>query len=635
MSFTTEMRAAIRQLPPFLKKLNPEIYNSDNYIVLDFETTNEGKGTASNSSNNIILTVWKRGRAHPNYREGACNRSVRWSSEYELLDLVKDIEAADFIVAHNAKFELSWLKRCGLDINQTLPFCTMIAEYCIAGNRKWELGLDSSLKRRGMGGKMNVVSALIHAGICPSKIPSRWLEHYCITDVEQTEALFLKQRELANHIKLLPVMFTRNIFTVPLIAIEENGIHLDADRVKAVYKNHSDRLAILSLQFDDISGGANPKSGPQMRKLIFEDLGFNPPLDHKKKPFLTPGGELSTSAKVLAKLEPKNNRQREFLKVKNEIGKVRDALSKALRHCLDCVTYTDEHVLYADFNQTVTGTHRLSSTGKLYKMQLQNIPNEFKPLFSPRHDGWLMGEIDEAQLEYRVAVHLGDDEAGKYDIAHKVDAHAFTASIIFEEEWTEVCDDKENPRRKKVRSNSKEHTFKPLYGGQSGTPREKKYYKAFQDKHKGVTAAQDSWKAQVLSKKYLRSASGLLFYWPDTKVTRSGYITNSTNICNYPVQSFATADIVPVAVTYQYHLMRIMKMQSFLVDTVHDSSIGEVHPNEKELYETIGVYSMTDCVTRYCSKVWGIELRVPLEAEAAFKSHWSDDKSWREKYGIV
>src|SRR5207302_5590559 len=178
--------------------------------------------------------------------------------------------------------------------------------------------------------------------------------------------------------------------------------------------------------------------------------------------------------------------------------------------------------VYASINQTVTDTHRLSSSGRRGGFQFHNFDRAFKPLFRARGAGSVMVEADAPQLEFRAAAFLGNDEVAKRDIIEGADIHAFTASIL-----------------KTSRQNAKPHTFKPLYGGMSGTAAEKRYYAAFRAKYKGVYEEQTRWTWEVLNKKQLRIASGLIFYWPDTEISRSGYISNTSSIFNYPVQSFA------------------------------------------------------------------------------------------------
>jgi len=123
-----------------------------------------------------------------------------------------------------------------------------------------------------------------------------------------------------------------------------------------------------------------------------------------------------------------------------------------------------------------------------------------------------------------------------------------------------------------------------------------------------------------------------MFYFPNTRVQEDGYITNSTNICNYPVQCVATADIVPIGVVYQWHLMRVAELESYLINTVHDSSVGEVHPGEVEVFKEIGEWAFTTLIYEYLDRVYGIDFNVPLAAECKMSENWSDTEEWREKY---
>jgi len=108
----------------------------------------------------------------------------------------------------------------------------------------------------------------------------------------------------------------------------------------------------------------------------------------------------------------------------------------------------------ARFNQTQTATHRLSSSGTDYSCQFQNFPRAYKPVFKARHEGWLVGEGDGAQLEFRVAAHLGRDEVALNDCRTGADIHRFTASVL------NNC--KEEEVTKEQRQAAKADTFKPL-----------------------------------------------------------------------------------------------------------------------------------------------------------------------------
>jgi len=613
-------------LPEHIANPNPEIYFDDNYVTYDIETTNLDKGDPRNEDNDVLLHCWRE-------RRSEVVRSL-WANEYECGRVVRGIEDGSFLVAHNAKFELGWLKRAGVDLSRIVVWDTMIAEYVLLGNTKKPLGLDAIAKRYGIGQKENLVSKLIKGGVCPSEIPSHWLESYCKQDVNLTEEVFKIQLELLAERGLLPVMYTRCIMTPVLTDIEFRGMCIDAERVEDEYRRYSTDHKKIVGQMDEFTGGINLRSSKQVAEFIYDELGFSELKNKQGIPIRSAGGGRSTSKETLGKLKASNKRQREFLSLRESEGLLAAALSKSLDFFHGVANEIEEGIFLANFNQCVTATHRLSSSGKpiqfeMYKkpksVQFQNFNRTFKRLFKARNDGWLIGETDASQLEYRVAVFLGQDEAGLRDITDGVDSHAFTASIIYEDNWDEGAYLGGDKEQKGIRTASKAHTFKPLYGGESGTESEQRYYRAFKDKHKDIAATQERWKREVLGTKKLKTVTGLEFSWPDTYMTRSGYITNSTSICNYPVQSFATADIMPIAITYLWHRIKAEGLRSFLVNTVHDSGIAEIHPEEVEKYSDIAELSFTSDVYTYLDTIYNIDFNVPLEAEVEIYTHWSDN----------
>ena len=613
----------ILELPDFLKNPNPDIYLSDNFVVVDFETAGTSFGIARIAENRLVTASWWDNRKKKLYN---C-----YNDEYHQASLLRSIESADYIVAHNAKYELGWLARCGRERGTKIVACTQIAEYVLAGNRRWALDLDSCAARHGLGTKESAVSKCIKAGIPVDYLPRDSVMRYCDTDVLLTRDLWLLQRAAMCSAGLLPVMYTRCLLTPVLEDMERHGMALDLDRVNRVHHTYNTKLAELLREFDEFSGGINPKSPAQMAAFVYGTLKFQVPKDYAGRPMLTPGGIPSTDADAIAALVPKTKKQHHFVQLRGAISKYQETVSKYLRKMKNCVEQ-DGGILYANLNQTIARTHRLTSTGSNYPLQFQNMQRDLKPLFVARNDGWSVVEVDQAQLEYRSAVELAQDRAGMEDIRNKIDSHGITASIIFKDAWDLVKDDKNNPERKKLRTAAKAHSFKPLYGGQSGTPEQREYYEFFLNKHEGIRLLQDSWIEQVMDTGKLRTITGLIFYWPDTKLTKTGYVTNTTAICNYPNQMFATADIVPIGLVYTWHLMKANNMRSFLTNTVHDSQIAEVAPEEMELYSEIAVQSQEKCVVDYIDKVYKYRMTVPLGAEVTASRHWSDSESWQREF---
>lgn len=607
------------KLPEFLTNPDPEIYFSDNFVVIDFETTNKDKGSALNKDNKLLLTVCQHGLVE--------KKQVVWGNEFAIAHVVEACEQADFIIAHNAKFELQWLVRAGLDLTKVVVFDTMIAAYVLSGNRQLPIGLDDTLARHGLAGKNSYVSTLIKGGVCPSEICPRMLEKYCIQDVKGTYELFEQQLDLLQYNGLLKVLYSRCLFTPVLADLERNGMHADTEQVTPAYVENINELLDINAKLDKMTGGINPQSPKQVAQFLYDVLKFDEvkkrgrPL-RGKATAANPEGARKASADVIAALKPTNKKQREFLVLKKVQSKINAAITKTLKPLYNCVNETEDQILFANFNQCITQTHRLSSNGKEYSVQFQNFPRRFKKLFNSRFPGWSIIETDSGQLEFRVAVYLAQDEQGFTDIQNGVDVHAFTASIIFKEEYEECGGDMKSELGKKIRQDSKPHTFKPLYGGQMGTEREMEYYAAFRKKYVQITAMQEKWKHDVLANKELTTITGLKFYWPDTTISARGYIKNSTSICNYPVQMFATADIMPIAVTFLWHYLKAYKLKSFLVNTIHDSAIGEVHPDEIKKYSELGELSFNKDVVSYMEKLYNIEFNMPLECEIDSNDHW-------------
>ena len=166
-----------------------EKYHSDNYLVLDFETTKFPRALSRMPESKLCLSCWK--------YKGVMKHSFK--DEHEQSELVSDVQEADFVVAHNWKFEAGWLKRMGVDLKKVVPWDTMLAEWVLNAGVQAPNGyytLHESAIRRGHKGKLDLVEALWEAGLDTPDISARILLAYCIRDVEACEHIFLQQRKL-------------------------------------------------------------------------------------------------------------------------------------------------------------------------------------------------------------------------------------------------------------------------------------------------------------------------------------------------------------------------------------------------------------------------------------------------------
>lgn len=525
-------------------------------------------------------------------------------SEYEQGRLLDDIKNSSFVVAHHAKFELGWLNRCGAELRDIIVWCTQIAEYVQAGNRKLRggLGLDATLKRYGLGNKMRYVRALIEAGVCPSEIAPLDLGKYCFVDVDRTYDLFIRQRsEMA--VRQTALQYGRCLQAPMLADTETRGVQLDQARVRSTAESTFKQYNGLVDELQDSFGTVNWNSPKQIGELVYGKLGFSELKDHRRQPVRTSSGKPSTSEETLASLRGHTEDQREFQRIYGELAPLKkqvQILEKMLGACEE-----DNGLIYATFNQTVTQTHRLSSSGGRWGFQFQNIARALRSLFRAREKGWVVIDGDCPQLEFRAATDMAHDPVALADILGRIDVHKFTASII-------GCS----------RQDAKPHTFKPLYGGRSGTKRERAYYDAFRARYAVIYNTQMSWVYHVLEHKSLTIPSGLTFYWPDTAVTGSGYITNTPSIFNYPIQSFATADISQLSLLLVWHAIR--GLHSFICNTVHDSGVLEAPLEEVDKIKEIMVHCYTEQIYECLDRLYGYRFNTPLGLGIKTGEYWGE-----------
>ena len=271
--------------------------------------------------------------------------------------------------------------------------------------------------------------------------------------------------------------------------------------------------------------------------------------------------------------------------------------------------------LHVRLLQHRTATGRLSGADP----NMQNMPRggtfPVKRVFISRWEGGKILEADMAQLEFRVAAFLSQDMTAIDEVINGFDVHSYTAKVIT---------DAGQPT---TRQAAKEHTFAPLYGasGFGRTPAEAAYYQQFSSKYSGIAKWHEQLATEALKSGKIRTPSGREFAFPDVQRRRYGGVTFFTQIKNYPVQSFATADIVPIALMYIDKLLEANRLQSCIVNTVHDSIVIDVHPDEE--YKVLQVIQTANTnMIKMINKKWQIDFNIPLLLEAKIGPNWLDTK---------
>ena len=173
------------------------------------------------------------------------------------------------------------------------------------------------------------------------------------------------------------------------------------------------------------------------------------------------------------------------------------------------------------------------------------------------------------------------------------------------------------------RQDAKAHTFAPLFGatGYGRTKAVAAYYEHFNDKYPGIAAWHKKLANEAMRFQKITNKSGRQYAFPDVTRRKNGGVTHFTMIKNYPVQGFATGDVVPVVLNRLHELLQ--PLQSCVVNSVHDSMVVDVHPDEKEKVLFI-IETLNRDIVKMVEDTYDVHMNVPLLLEAKIGPNWLD-----------
>ena len=289
------------------------------------------------------------------------------------------------------------------------------------------------------------------------------------------------------------------------------------------------------------------------------------------------------------------------------------AISSYLSSFVEGISNYTKHdgFLHVSLTQHITATGRFSGRNP----NMQNMPRggtfPVKKVFVSRWENGKIMEADFAQLEFRTAAFLAQDETAMQEINTGFDVHSYTAQVITE------------AGQKTSRQDAKAHTFAPLFGatGYGRSKAEAAYYKLFVYKYKGIAAWHKKLGDEALRFNKITNVSGRQYAFPTVRRRDNGMPSHFTMIKNYPVQGFATGDIVPIVLNELHELLQ--PYNSVVVNSVHDSMVVDIHPDEEQQVIDI-IESLNDNINALVKKTYNVEMNVPLLLEAKIGSNWLD-----------
>ena len=672
---------------------DPSPYNKDNSLVAIGYTYRQINGEP----------IWN--------RDGSVKiLNVNTSNFTEFNYFKRALKNASYVVAHNAKFDVAWLREIGIECDVKI-IDTMINEYVLSKGIRNKLSLDALSTKYNVTRKEGMLSDALSKGLNYSDMTSEDQISYLSHDVIATAEVFQKQEarfKLDLNKSLIPIRDLMCEFCSVLTDIERSGMAIDLQILQQVdleYEQEQAQLnSYLNQKVRDLMGDleVNLSSPEQLSQVIYScklvDKNtwkdeMNIGVDARGKPLIRPNIDIKSFRNVLTKCFNRSHKVRaikcaacdgrgEYYKVKKDgsnfkkatkcphcLGKGivydnlpergglnisprvslasaggfktdKNTLTTLLKEVTDpeakkflesivrlsaIETYRSAFIegirkgiksdalLHANFNQCITATGRLSSSSP----NLQNMPKgrlfPVRKAFVSRFEGGSLVEIDYSQLEFRVAGILATDETVKREVESGFDVHAYTAKVLTENgEPTE-------------RGPAKASTFRPLYGGTQGTPAQRTYFKEFFGKYRGIFKWHEQLQNEAIQHKVVTTATGRQFSFPDCQRNTSGQATFKTQIVNYPVQSVATAEIVPLGVIILFNKLREMNLRSVVINTVHDSVLIDTHPDELEIVKSVAPGCLVDAQTE-AKKRFGLSDYIPLEVEMSQGKNWMEQE---------
>ena len=308
----------------------------------------------------------------------------------------------------------------------------------------------------------------------------------------------------------------------------------------------------------------------------------------------------------------RNNNMSEAEDFLNDLKRL-SAISSYLSSFVEGIANFTKHdgFLHVALTQHITATGRFSGRNP----NMQNMPRggtfPVKRVFVSRWDGGKIMEADFAQLEFRTAAFLAQDEKAMEEIATGFDVHSYTAKVITD------------AGQKTSRQDAKAHTFAPLFGatGYGRSKAEAAYYKHFVEKYEGIAAWHKKLGDEAMRFMKITNVSGRQYAFPDVRRRDNGMPSHFTMIKNYPVQGFATGDVVPVVLNRLHELLQ--PLHSCVVNSVHDSMVVDVHPDEER--EVLAIIDQLNTgINDLVEQTYNVTMNVPLLLEAKIGPNWLD-----------
>ncbi|MBW2179084.1 MAG: DNA polymerase I [Deltaproteobacteria bacterium] len=510
-------------------------------------------------------------------------------------------------IGQNIKYDWIVLKRHGVHLSG-VAFDTMLESYLINPSKRTH-SLDQ-IAINLLGHKMISYEDVAGKGkkaIEFSKVPIDKAVPYACEDADIT---LIAHKHLEPMIKkegLSKLLETVEMPLVPvLMDMEMRGIVVDKDRLRENSASFGNQLEQLEKEIYSLAGEEfNINSSQQLGRILFDKLELPVQKKTKKKT------GYSTDVEVLKNLQDYHELPKNLLRYRT-LAKLKSTYTDSL---LELVNEETGRV-HTSFNQTVTATGRLSSSGP----NLQNIPirteesREIRKAFVPQK-GWRLVSVDYSQIELRIFAHYSEDKTLLKAFMEDEDIHTRTAIDVFESDPSLVSTE--------LRDRAKTINFGIIYGMSAfglskalGISRQmaQTFIDHYFERYSGVKRFIEKTIEEAKKEKKVTTLLGRIRQLPDIDSSNKNVreFAERTAV-NTPIQGTA-ADLIKVAMIKIDNEFKKKKLKSAMLLSVHDEIVFEVPPDELDM--------VCDLVKEIMENVW--KLNVPLKVNVGVGENWAE-----------
>lgn len=221
---------------------------------------------------------------------------------------------------------------------------------------------------------------------------------------------------------------------------------------------------------------------------------------------------------------------------------------------------------------------------------------------------------DAKALEWVVGTFLSQDEVAIQEIINKIDQHSLNQKAF----------------NLPSRLIAKTFVFRLMYGGQAysyahdpdftGVSSSEKFWQgvidAFYQKYKGFAAWHKRIVQEAMNNKQLVMPTGRIYLFDYKTNFRGDLEPPQTIIKNYPVQGLG-ADMMSLARVSFKKRFDNAGIDGFLVNSVHDSIVCDVHPKELDRVATLFHEVFRDLPTNF-ERVFKVPFNLPMTCEVSY-----------------